>query len=144
MPAFEIRLEPVPGKFGGPRFLGHFIRLYETDEIQQGAGAQVVGDNMPPWSHPHHHHLIHEVLRQTFHRHSNTPRGIARVCRRNIADDLLADDGLETVRSDQKIALNARAVGKAQLDTVFVLFESGNSTVQSNGVTLELNYFRRE
>ena len=73
---------------------------------------------MPPGSHPHHHDLIHEVLRQTFHRHSNTPGGIARVGRRNIADDLLADDGLETIRSDQKVTLDNGAVGKAQLNAV--------------------------
>ncbi len=43
MPALEVRLEPFPGKFGGPRFLGHFIRLHESNEIKQSAGAQVVG-----------------------------------------------------------------------------------------------------
>src|SRR5215510_3362358 len=139
MPTFEIRLEPFPGKFRGPRFLGHFICLHEPNEIKQSAGAQVVGYDMTTGSHPHHHHLIHEVLRQTFHRYGNTPCGIARVGRWNVADDLLADDGLETVRSDQKVTLNTRAVGKTQLDAVFVLFERGNSTVQSNGITPELD-----
>src|SRR5215813_6998169 len=136
MPALEVRLEPFPGKFGGPRFLGHFIRLHESNEIKQSAGAQIVRYDVPPGSHPHHHDLIHEVLRQTFHRHSYTPCGIAHVGRRNIADDLLADDGLEAVRSDQKIALDTRAVGKAQLDAIAVLFESDDPAVQSNGVTL--------
>ena len=42
MPALEVHLEPFPGKFGGPRFLGHFIRLDEPNEIKQSASAQVV------------------------------------------------------------------------------------------------------
>ena len=88
---------------------------------------------MPPGSHPHHHDLIHKVLRQTFHRHSNAPGGIARVGRRNVADDLLGNDGLQTVRTHQKVTLDNRAVGKAQLDAVDALFESSDPAVQSNG-----------
>src|SRR4029077_14459933 len=62
----------------------------------------------------------------------------------NISVDLLADDGLETVRSDQKITLDNRAVGKAQLNAVAALFESNDPAVQSNVVTLEFKHLRRE
>jgi hypothetical protein len=56
----------------------------------------------------------------------------------------LADDGLETVRPDQKVTLDNRAIGKAQLNAVAALVESNNPAVQSNGVTLEFAHLRRE
>src|SRR6266550_3637106 len=99
---------------------------------------------MPAGSHPYHHDLFHEIFRQPFDRDGNAPRGIARVRRGNISVDLLADDRLETVGSEQKLTLDHRAVGKAQLNAVAVLFESNDPAVQSNGVTLELTHPRRE
>ena len=99
---------------------------------------------MPPGPHPHHHDLFHEVLRQAFDRDRDAPGGIARVGRGNIAVDLLADDGLETVRSDQKVTLDNRAVGKAQLNAVAAFIKSNDPAVQSNGVTLEFKHLRRE
>jgi hypothetical protein len=56
----------------------------------------------------------------------------------------LADDGLETVRSNQKVSLDNRAVGKAQLNALAALVESNDPAVQSNGVTFEFEHLPRE
>jgi uncharacterized protein GlcG (DUF336 family) len=144
MPTLEIRLEPFPGKLSRPRFLGNFIGLHEPDEVEHRAGAQVIGYDMPPGPHPNHHDRFHEILGQAFDWDGNAPGGIARVGRGNISVDLLADDGLETVRSDQQVTLDNRAVGKTQLNAVAALFESNDPAVQSNGVTFEFKHLRRE
>ncbi len=144
VPALEIRLESFPGEFGRPRFLGNVIGLDEPDEVEHGASTQVIGDDMTPRPHPNHHDLFHEILGQTFDRDSDTPGGVARVGRGNISVELLADDGLEAVRADQKIARNRRAVGKAQTNAIAALVESSDPAVQSNGVTLELEHLGRQ
>ena len=92
--------------------------------------------------HPNHHHLFHEILGQAVNWNSDTPGGIAGVRRGNISVDLSADDGLETVGSEQKVALDSRAVGKAQLNAVAALFKFNDPAVQPNRVTLELKHLR--
>ena len=82
--------------------------------------------------------------RQAFDGDRDAPGGIARVGRGNISIDLLADDGFETVRADQKVTLDDRAVGKAQLDAVAAFVEANDPAVQSNRVMLEFKHFRRE
>jgi hypothetical protein len=99
---------------------------------------------MPSGPHPNHHDRFHEILGQAFDWDSNAPGGIARIRCGDISVDLLADDGPETVRSDQKVTLDKRAVGKAQLNTVAAFFESNNPAVQSNGITLEFKHLSRE
>ena len=100
---------------------------------------------MSPGPHPHHHDLFHKVLRQTLDQDRNTPSGIARVRRGNITDDLLTDDGLETVRSDQEVTFDASCRRHRRSLTLSPpLFKSNDPAVQSNRVALEFEHLRRD
>ena len=139
MPAGKIALELGPREFRGPRFLGHFVRLDEPDEIEQrAAAADVVRDEVPAGAHPHRHHFVHQAAWNAIRRERDPPSRVTGIGCGGVAGDLLAHDRLQAVGSDKKVAARARAVGEFQLDAAIVFNKARRPMVEVDRAGIEL------
>ena len=137
MPTREIRFQPLPWEFGGPRLLGDIFGLDQAHEIQQSAAAEIITNHVSSGTDPYRHDLCHEIVGQLTGGKRQAPSGIAGVRGVVCARDLGSHRRFNTVSADQEISCGSGTVREEQLDAGGIFFEADDSAVQPNDILIE-------
>ncbi len=137
VPAREVRRAFLARALLGPGFDAPVAALHDPDEIEQLAPPQQIVDDVPARPDPVDPDVAREARRQLRDRDQPAPGDAAGELRGIAAEQLFADDRMDTVSADQRIAGDALAVRKTQRDASSVIVEAGAARIEPDRIGLD-------